>query len=251
MKLTILGSGTCVPTPQRSCSGYLLQLDGQHILFDIGFGALRRMAEADLPYQDIDLVFISHTHPDHVADLVPLLMALKYHTEFKRTKKLTVIGPPGFRNFMDDAAVLFGDWIVSPEQYPLAIKEISGRPVRAGKATIRAYPMAHDRNAVGYRLEYVDKVFAYSGDTGPCDAVIKLVRNADVALLECSFPDDQAMAGHLTPKEAGRIAQDARCKKLLLTHFYPMMEHVPVEKIVGDIYPGLVERVHDLNVYDM
>jgi ribonuclease BN (tRNA processing enzyme) len=251
LKLTILGSGTCVPTPQRSCSGYLLQVDGQNILFDIGFGALRRMAEASLPYQDIDLVFISHTHPDHVADLVPLLMALKYHTEFKRTNKLTVIGPPGFRNFMDDAAVLFGDWIVSPQQYRLVIKEISRRPVRAGEATVRGYAMAHERNAVGYRLEYKDKVFAYSGDTGPCEAVIKLAQNADATLLECSFPDDQGVAGHLTPTEAGEIAKAARCKKLLLTHFYPMMEHVPVEKIVGSIFSGSVERVHDLKVYEI
>ena len=64
----------------------------------------------------------------------------------------------------------------------------------------------------------------YSGDTDYCDNIVKLGREADVLILECSFPDERKTEGHLTPSLAGKIAREASCKKLLLTHFYPVFQ---------------------------
>lgn len=78
MKLTILGSGTCVPYARRGSSGYAIELEGASMLLDCGSGATRSLARAGINYLGIDCLFLSHFHPDHTGDLVPFLFATKY-----------------------------------------------------------------------------------------------------------------------------------------------------------------------------
>jgi len=66
MELTVLGSGTGVPSAKRSSPGYFLKVKGHNVLFDGGSGTLRRMEEAGLSYKDVDLICYTHGHPDHV-----------------------------------------------------------------------------------------------------------------------------------------------------------------------------------------
>jgi len=74
-ELVVLGSGTGVPSLRRGSPGLLLISDGTYVLIDSGPGTLRRMLEAGVTYQDIDLLLYTHIHPDHVSELVPLLFA--------------------------------------------------------------------------------------------------------------------------------------------------------------------------------
>ncbi|HHN65197.1 MAG TPA: ribonuclease Z, partial [Nitrospirae bacterium] len=76
MQLLILGSGTCVPSLQRNAPGYLLELEGMRVLVDCGSGILLQLERAGRSYRDIDAVFITHSHPDHISDLMPLIHAL-------------------------------------------------------------------------------------------------------------------------------------------------------------------------------
>ena len=91
MKLTVLGSGTCVPRLDRATPGYFLEVDGKNILIDCSVMALQQMLKAGIDYQDIDIIAINHFHPDHVAGLPALLQGLNWTPEFDRKKPLTIL----------------------------------------------------------------------------------------------------------------------------------------------------------------
>ncbi|HNR68891.1 MAG TPA: ribonuclease Z [bacterium] len=244
-KVTILGSGTCAVTKERSCSSYALQIGEQFFLLDIGFGSLRRLAEAGLNYRAIDAVVISHLHPDHVADLVPLLMALHFTPNFTRRKTLSLFGPPGLLAYLRGQHELHGDWVMRQTPFTLQIEEIDSE-IQLGSCLISALPMKHKPVSYGYRLQCNSCTLAYSGDTGYCPEVVALFANVDLGILECSFPDELAIDEHLTPSLAGRIAQESGCRRLLLTHFYPSLDISAAIAGCRRNYDGPVEAAADL-----
>lgn len=251
MKLTVLGSGTCAVTKERSCSSYFVQTDDLNILLDIGFGSLRRMAEAGIDYREIDAILCTHFHLDHIGDLSPFLMATRYTPGFEREKELTLIGPPTFSSFLQGCRDLFGDWLLPTDEYPLQIVELNAEQYQLGECLIETLPMNHTKTSNGYRLEHNNRVCVYSGDTGPSEELVSLANDADVALFECSFPDEQAFEFHLTPQQAGEIAQQAQVKKLILTHFYPMMEKYDVLALAAESFHGQVLLANDFDKFDI
>jgi len=88
MKLTILGSGTCIPNKKRGSSGYLLETSVSKMLLDCGSGTTWKLEQIGINYLEIDHIFFSHIHPDHTGDLVPFLFATKYSHNKKREKPL-------------------------------------------------------------------------------------------------------------------------------------------------------------------
>lgn len=223
MELYILGSGTCVPTVERGPSGLALTLNSHLILFDGGGGSLRQLARLNLDFRQVDYFCLSHFHPDHVSDLVPFLFALNYTNDFTRRQPLHLIGPPGLNKFYQNLCSTFGSWI-EPHFYNLFLHEMEEERLAFPDFEIRTLPMNHSTVSIGFRINYQGKSMAYSGDTDYCPNIIKLGERANLLILECSFPEYRKVAGHLTPLLAGRIAREAACAKLLLTHFYPVFQ---------------------------
>ena len=250
MQLTILGSGTCAVTRERSCSCYHLDAGGLRILLDIGFGSMRRLAEADIFYNDIDVVICSHLHLDHVGDLAPLMMALHYTPGLQRTRPLTLIGPKIFPEFLQKSRALYGDWLPD-EGFPVNVHALDSEQIALGACSIRAGSMKHTPFSNGYRIEAEGRVFAYSGDTGYCDELVALMRQADLALVECSNPDDQPFEYHLTPSEAGRAAQLAGVKHLVLTHFYPPEDVGERAKAAAQRFCGRITIAQDFQKFTL
>lgn len=251
MEIIILGSGTCAVTRRRSCSSYYIRTSEQHILLDIGFGALRRMSEAGIDYREIDVVLCSHFHLDHIGDLAPLLMALRFTPGYERKKPLTLIGPQGFRDFLHASQELYGDWLLPRDEYPLTIYELNTEHLEVNGCVIRAMTMHHTPYTNGYRLEHQGKAVAYSADTGPCDELVELCKDADLAFVECSFPNDQPFEFHLTPQQAADAAQRAKVKHLILTHFYPMMDDFDVKASCRHLFEGRLDVAEDLARYTL
>ncbi len=244
-ELIILGSGTGVPSLKRGSPGLVVLTERSQILIDSGPGTLRRMLEVELTYQDMDLLLYTHIHPDHVSDLVPFLFASKY-SDLPRKRDLLCVGGPGFRRYFKKIKKVYGSWIES-ESYRLMIKEISKRPLCFQDVRIFSKPMAHLPESVGYRIECGGgRSVVISGDTDYCRNIVELASGVDLLVLECSFPNDKKVEGHLTPSLAGRIAQECRCKKLLLIHFYPECDRTDILKECRQAYPGEIILGEDL-----
>jgi len=251
-ELIIIGSGTGIPSLRRGSPGLVVLSDSATLLIDSGPGALRKMLEVGITYQDIDILLYTHIHPDHVSDLVPILFACKY-ADVPREKDLLCIGGPGFKSYFERLKNLYGSWI-EPQSYRLNIKEISQEPLEESSLRllyrdlrILSKPMVHISESVGYRIEFKDgRSMAVSGDTDYCQNIIDLASGVDLLVLECSFPDGKKVEGHLTPSLAGRIASESRCKKLLLTHLYPVCDQFDIVSQCKQIYPGQVILGEDL-----
>ena len=93
--VTILGSGTIVPSLARSTCSFLLEAAGQKLLFDIGPGTMRRLLEAGITIGEIDVLLLSHLHPDHSGELVSFLFAAKYPEAYPQAPPLHPGRRPG------------------------------------------------------------------------------------------------------------------------------------------------------------
>ncbi len=244
-ELILIGTGTGIPSLRRGAPGLLVISDRTHLLIDSGSGTLGRMLGIGFTYRDPDLLLYTHIHPDHVSDLVPIIFASKYADQ-PREKELLCIGGPGFRSYFEKLKNLYGPWI-EPNSYQLTIKEISQEPIVYRDLRILSSPMAHISESVGYRIEFEDgKSTAISGDTDYCQNIVDLAFEVDLLVLECSFPDGRKGEGHLTPSLAGRIALESRCKKLLLTHLYPICDQIDVLNQCRQVYQGKIVLGEDL-----
>ncbi len=243
--MIVIGSGTGIPSLRRGSPGLVIFSDSAMSLVDSGSGTLGRMLEVGVTYRDIDLLLYTHIHPDHVSDLVPIIFATKYG-DLPREKDLLCVGGPGFRSYFERLKNLYGSWI-EPHSYNLTVKEISEDSLIYRGLKVISKPMAHISQSVGYRIEFEDdKSMAVSGDTDYCQNIIDLAFEVDLLVLECSFPDGKKVEGHLTPSLAGRIASESRCKKLLLTHLYPVCDQFDIVGQCKKVYQGEIIMGEDL-----
>lgn len=249
LKVTILGSGTCVPRLDRSACAVLVETGKAKLLFDLGPGTTRRLLEYGLTIFDLTHIFFSHFHPDHTAELVPLLFATKYPDGEQRQKQLQVMGGKGLKQFYNGLQGAYGQWIVLPDD-KLALQEIDildGETLVFDDFKITARPADHRPESLAYRVEDVNgTTMVYSGDTDECDAVAALAHKADLFVCEAAMPDELKTPGHLTPASAGRLAAKAAARRLVLTHLYPPCEGVDIAKQAGRTYKGPVFVAEDL-----
>jgi ribonuclease BN (tRNA processing enzyme) len=226
-EVIVIGSGTGAPSLKRGAPGLVVATERSTVLIDSGPGVLRELLKTGLTYLDPDLLLYTHTHPDHVADLVPFLFACKY-AEPPREKDLLCIGGPGFRDYFEKLKSVYGSWI-EPGSYHLALQEISRSPLDFRDLKIFGKSMAHLPGSVGYRIEFMaGQSVAVSGDTDYCANLVQLASEVDLLVLECSFPEGKKVEGHLTPFLAGRIAVESSCRRLVLTHLYPVCSQFDV-----------------------
>lgn len=240
MEITLLGSGCAIPDPERGSPGIAVSVDGWILLLDCGSGSLYRGARFGVPVEKVDGVLLTHLHPDHTGDLVPLLFALR-NPETGRQKELTLMGPEGIRPFVRSLETAYGEW-VRPSGYRLKIRCLTGsEAVVLGPCRIRTFPVPHGPPALAYEITGTNgRRVVYSGDTEYSASLAAFAHGADLLILECSFPEGQERPGHLTPSAAGRMAGEAGCRRLLLTHFYPACRGKDLLRPCGERYPGPV-----------
>lgn len=250
-KVTILGSGTCVPSLRRSSCAVLMEIGDVRLVFDIGPGTLRRLLEAGVIVQDVDYLFLSHFHPDHSGELVPFIFANKYPDGAARTKPLRLITGCGGMAFFDGLKTVYGRWIDLP---PAILEQLEMRVDASDRRdfplfSVETAPMVHNSESVAYRVTTAGGFsVVYSGDTDYTETLVRLARGADLLICETAFPDGQKIAGHLTPSLAGEIAAAAGVAKLVMTHFYPDCETADVVAQCRRTYDGPLVSAEDLMV---
>jgi ribonuclease BN (tRNA processing enzyme) len=254
MRVTILGSGTCVPSLARSSCAVLVTMGESRILLDAGPGTMRRLLRAHTTIFDLSHILFSHLHPDHSGELVPLLFATKYPDGGRRQLPLTLVAGKGFRHFFDGLRAVYGQWIeLPPPLFSIHEMDTNGPDqVQAKGFHLATRPMNHSPESLGFRLCTPDgRCMVYSGDTDVTPELVRLAADAELLICECALPDQKKLSGHLTPAEAGRLATEAGVRHLVLTHFYPICETVDMAAQCRRTYGGPLTLAHDLLSFEI
>lgn len=224
MELIVLGSGTGIPLNHAGSPSLVVLMDDDPIVFDMGPGSLRQLTKAGINFERIGRIFITHFHPDHTADIIHFIFASRNPFIIERRRPFVITGPTGTKNLISHLQDFYADSLSLPSEI-MTVEELNtNKKVEKEYPgfTLTSCPVSHCPESIAYRIQdSFGKSFVYSGDTGLCDDIVDLGKEADLLILECSFPEGNEVEGHLTPSQAGRIASLAGAEKLLLTHFYP------------------------------
>ena len=232
MRLTVLGACGAWPDAGQACSGYLVEHDGFRLLIDPGYATVPRLLEQTTA-DGVDAVFISHGHPDHCADLNPLLRARALRDE--RPPPLPVYALPAALD-----AVLALDRPGMLDHAYVLHHFAAGDDLAIGPFRAETRLLPHWVPNAGVRLTAGDVVLAYTGDTGPSPEVVALARTADLLLAEASYVDgDQS---YLTSaSQAGRQAAEGGVKHLMLTHLFPGTDRQAARAAAAHGYDGPID----------
>jgi ribonuclease BN (tRNA processing enzyme) len=248
MRLTVLGCAGSFPGPESACSAYLVEAQGFRLLIDFGSGslsALQRYADMD----SIDAIMLTHLHCDHMLDACTYVVVRRYAPDGPRPP-VPMYAPLGAaerisaaysseNESVDDVYTFYG---LQPGTFPI------------GPFTVTVDRVNHPIETYGVRVEQGGRVLAYSSDTAPCEALLRLAAGADLFLCEASYLDgmNNPPGLHLTGGEAGEAATKADVGRLLLTHLVPAWgsEASTVEAACA-AYAGPVEVVRPGSRYDL
>ena len=241
MKVVVLGSGTSVPHPQRASSAHWLDTRRGSVLLDVSAAAVHRMAQENLDWVNLDAVWVSHFHLDHVGGLAPFLFGTKHAPQTQsRRKPMTIYGGYGlkrlFRAF-DEA----NDYDLLKQPFPVEIREVAPRSriEMLPGLTAETLSTPHTRESLALRLTDTDgTVLVYTSDTGYTEALSRLAHGADLFMMECSFWRDKPVETHLELADAMRLARESAARQVLLTHLYPEWDGVDIRAEAQKLWPG-------------
>jgi ribonuclease BN (tRNA processing enzyme) len=240
MRLTVLGAGPAYTNREGSTGAcYLVEHEGTRILLDLGQGSFPRIFR-HVPPEDVDAVVISHLHPDHFVDLVPMRHYLRYYLDPPR--HVQVLGPSDLANRLDALHAQPGFTAEALDTTTL------GRgPHGIGTLEVTAGLVTHTDESYGIRVAPATggSGLVYSGDCGRADDLVPLLRPGDTLLVEVSFGPGPVPKGaqHLDGPAAGRLATQTAAGRVLLTHL--QMGHDPEATIAScrASYAGPLELV--------
>ena len=220
MHVTLLGTGSAMPSPDRVQSGVLVERGDARLLVDCGNGVVHRLAQTGVDHRGVDTVLLTHHHLDHVADLPTLAKArwLDDYSEF------TVVGPPETEAVLDH--LLTVDDMRDRVDLTVRERSVADAPFEVGGFTVDAAEGTHSKTCFAYRF---GDALAFSGDTEPDDDVFALADGVHTLIHECSFPDGVETEGHTTPTELGRGLADVAVERVYLTHSFPEAERRAAE----------------------
>ncbi|MHA2181546.1 MAG: MBL fold metallo-hydrolase [Promethearchaeota archaeon] len=211
MRFIFLGTNGWYSTDTGNTVCTLIETKTHYIILDAGdgFHKIDQFINDEKPI----ILLLSHIHLDHIIGLHSLAK-LRFKQEiilygYKGTKKgITRIIRHPYSSPIADLPLIFNIKDLKEGDYDI------GFPITC-KLLVHADP------CLGYRLEVEDKVIVYCTDTGVCDNMYKLAKDADLLITECSYKPGQEEWGwpHLKPEDAADVAANSNVKKLILTHF--------------------------------
>ncbi len=208
--ITLLGTGTCQIEHERRASSVLLQLDGMPVLFDCGHGVVQRLLEIGVQHNELNHVVISHFHPDHVSDLVPLLQAGAWSRRNPRTTDLHIYGPPGIQKLIDGFMNIFGTSSLRQPSYDVLVHEVSGERFSIGVYDFDFISLPPAGNH-GLRFSWHGRQYAITGDSNFHVEEIAFLRHVELAIID---------AGHIEDDEIVQLAVASQAKTIVCSHLY-------------------------------
>jgi len=236
--LTLLGTGTCQIEYERRASSVLLNMNGTAILFDCGHGIVQRLLEAGINPNSLQHVILSHFHPDHVSDLVPLLHAGAWSQKEPRNVDLHIYGPPGTQRFLDNLFDLFGhSAFQQPGRYTISIHERGAGQHEVAGHLFEAVSLLPAGNH-GVRFSWNGKTYALTGDSNFHDEEVAFLRNVDFAVID---------SGHITDEQIVQLAIESRAHVIVCSHQYRELDEARLQQDAAQRgYTGTIVVGYDL-----
>jgi ribonuclease BN (tRNA processing enzyme) len=249
VRVWVLGRCGGYPRPGEACSGYLVEAGGFRVALDLGHGVLSRLLLRVDAYA-LGAVVLSHLHPDHVADLPALRVALRWGRRPPGwAGRLPVLAPAAAPRYF--ACVTGEEELEEFEFFPIPQTD----PVELDGVRMLFARTRHPVETYAVRLEADGRVLAYTADTAPSEEVAELSRGADVLVAEATlseaYADRAEAAGHMTGSQAGSLARQAGVRRLWLTHFFPTTD--PQESVAAaqKAFGGPVEVLEEGKAYEV
>ena len=220
MRLQFVGCGDAFGSGGRFNTCLHLTGRDTNILVDCGASSLTAMNKLAIPRNDIDAIFLTHFHADHVGGIPFFLLEANYVR--KRKRPLTIIGPPSLKTrFAGIMEVGFAGTKDLEYKFSLRVTEFDiGKSCEAAGVKVTPFHVVHDDRAgpcLGLRFEVEGKVIAFSGDTEWTDVLIEVGREADLFICE-AYTRDKPIQTHMALSLLEKHLDQIRPKRLVLTH---------------------------------
>src|SRR5262245_21073059 len=281
-KVTLLGTGTPFPVPDRFGAATLVEAGREKLLFDAGRGATIRLNQISVPIGVLNAVFLTHFHSDHTAGIPDLWLTgwiQRYYGN--RQKPFRIIGPTGTVALMQNLEKAYADDIrirVADEKNPIEGAAIDpaefakdGVVYENNGVKVTAFEVFHGeliKPAYGYRVDYDGRSVIISGDTRYSENLEKHEQGATLVVHEVAIANPEyydktpivkyIMAHHITPQEAGSLFARLKPKLAAYTHLvflgspaYPAPKVADIERTTRETYSGPLALGTDLMAFDV
>ena len=244
MKLTLLGTGCPSVDHKRFGPANLISTKKTKILVDCGSGITQRLHQLNISLAEIDVLLFTHLHSDHAVDLYQLIIS-SWHSY--RVKPWKIYGPKGTKKFVKK---IMDAWAeerklrisyesrASAKAFEMQVTEFKSiGSIKIKDVNIKYFEVDHKpvKYAYGFCFTNNSKKLTISGDTRPCENLMKYAQKSDVLLHEVFIEGEilqtnkmrtkktlhNVQSYHTTSKQVGKVAFISRAKKLVLTHFVP------------------------------
>jgi ribonuclease Z len=285
LRVTVLGSGNPWPTRAQASASILVEVgnpDRDLLVFDLGTGSIANYASLKLPVNQLNKVFLTHLHADHMGDLLTLSGSLS--KVGRADGPVYVWGPSGteprlgtrhFAEALEEALAwdtAAGNGAINPDSMRIVATESDFSKTQvvyeANGVKVMSFPVVHCiGGAVGYRLDFGGLSFGFSGDARPCWPLVRACEGVDVLIHEC-FPPAAALAtaaglsieratialnaAHTSPHAAGKVFNLVKPRLAGLWHtlLSSQVVHMIFSEL-GAVYNGPVVQTQDLTVINI
>lgn len=260
LRVSLLGTGGPQPGIDRFGAGILVEAASRKMLFDSGRGVAIRLAQLGMPPGDMNLLFFTHLHSDHVVGFPDLWL-----TGWLLGRKMPfhVFGPKGTEHMMAhltqayaaDVQLRLSTAALSQEGGVLLARDIEeGVVYEEGGVKVTAFDVDHGRvkPAFGYRVDYGGRSVVLSGDTGPSENLIRFAQGVDVLIHEVTVSGPREGVSHTSPEDAGAVFTRAKPRLAVYSHIGPL--GTPADKYVvatRKTYQGPLEVGEDLMSFEV
>ncbi len=252
MKITLLGTGAAYPGPGETCSGFLVQERNTNLLIDCGNGILGNLQKF-VHLSEITDIYISHMHADHFFDLIPYRYALYYGKDKSPAGRPRLYLPPEGTRVLGQVVDYFAETDTFFADAFTLFEYQAGKTIKLADFELMPTEVKHYIASYGVSITN-DQKAAYSSDSGECDGLRELAKDADIFICNVGNSLEPGKAnswGHLSPEQAGVLAEESGVKMMLISHLIPDFAKEQYLNKAAAYFNGSVEIAWPGSLYEL